>query len=711
MSAPSRGGMLRVLACLAGGALGLLAWRQAGTPVSLAAAGLAGALALAAAWARRLPVGRSKYEAVSLLERAALGVALAGLAFFVLAGLDGLAQTAGEALRLARHPFASNVLDGREPSKAWLLLHGQTIYPPLDDSRLLVTLYNPLYHLVLAGLYGLSQELFAVARALNLLLAGGLLALVWGLGARGGSRIAAALAALAFALSEPFSFARFTRPDMLAWVLAFGGLALVHAALGRDARSRAGGRLALAAGLLLALAYLTKQQSLPFALGTALFLAGSRRWGLLLRAGGVFCAAVGAGLLAEGLLTGWDVFAHTVAYPRLIAANPEITSPGRGARRVLEFLAANWSLCAAWLAFLPERAAARRLELEEVVFAVNVPFLTVLLGTWGADANYPLSALALLCVLAARGLARAWARGPAWKAGCAALLLLALPGPVQLPPAGEAGGDALADALEQRAALVREVLAAPGPVLADVEGAPAFLGSVPPGKVTLYDAVELGAYVWARGRTLAGSALLEDIARRRFALIVNSPTLHAREYTKALHRHYRHEATLGPFELYRPRPALAILEITGLSPAGGPGGAVGDGFSARLEPGANLARVEGRDCWCVEDKRAGAEARLVLEAPRRDVAFEAGLYLMKSGPSGEVEAAFSANGRDLAPLAGLPGLGEKSFDAVWNEPLLLRGAWPGGPGVLALRLSGTATLCVSPVNPSWVVFGEPPGNP
>ncbi|GFK94712.1 hypothetical protein NNJEOMEG_02559 [Fundidesulfovibrio magnetotacticus] len=701
MNAPRATALLGAAGCLAAGGLGWVAWRALGLPALLAGAGLATVCALAALTARRLPMGPSKYEQVSGLERAALACALAGSAFFALVGLDALVQIAAETLRLIGHPFASNLLDGREPSKAWLLLHGRTIYPPLDGNQLLVTLYNPLYHLVLAGLFTLDQHLFAVARVLNALLAAGLLAMVWRLGSLRGGVLAAAAAALVLAVSEPFSFARFTRPDMLAWTLAFAGLLAVHAAIPPEepSRKRNVARAAHAAGALLALAYLTKQQSMPFALGTALFLAVERRWGLLARTGGAFVLAAGGGLLAEALATGSDVFAHTLAYPRLIAANPEITSLARGASGVLAFLAANAGLCLAWLAFAPARWRARRLELEEAVFLANLPFLAVLLGTWGADANYPLSALALLCVLAARGMARALEKGPAWAALCAAALLTLLPG--QTAPGLQR--DSRAASLAWREAVVRAVADAPGPVLADVEGAPAFLADADPDKMVLYDAVELAAHAWASGRTLAGSPLLEDLARKRFALVVNSPTLHAREYTLALHRHYTQSAALGPFELYRPRSADAVLELRGMTPPGAPGPSEA-GFAARLEPGANLRRVEGRDCWCADDRRAPGEALLRLDAPPIASTFEAGVYLMKSGESGSAAADLLLPGGKELPVPGLGALKRLSFDEVWNAPTLLHGTWPGGPAAVRLRLEGTATLCVSTVDPAWAVL-------
>lgn len=701
MTAPSWTVAGRWTLALATAAVLRLAWGVLGPGFPLWLAAGLGAVALAGGVARRLPVGPDKYEIVSFFQRLGARLGLCALLFAALVGLEGAVRLAGDFGFLIRYPFSVNVLDGREPSKAWLLMHGLGIYPHLDGNHLLVTLYNPLYHMVLAGFFSVFHDLFAVARTVNAVLALALLGLVWRMGASGGGdwKIAGLVTAL-FALSEPFGFSRFTRPDVLAWVLAFGGLGLAGRAggcLGRD-----GG--VLAAGIFFGLAYLTKQQSLPFALGAGLWLAWVGLWGRLWRLAAGFCATAGLGLGCEWLLTHATVFEHTLAYPRLIASNPRITSLSRGALAMGGFFSSHWPLLAAWACTLPGRKGLRDVRIEEAAFLANLPFLTVLLGTWGADANYVLSALGLLCVLAARGLARLGRCGPVWGLLGVALLIAALPG---VPPQGNDRTDAAAlrQARNEQSDLRRAVLDAPGPVLADVEGAPAFLGGVPLKKVMLYDAVELGAQAWAMGRTLTDSGLLRDLKARRFALVVNSRTLHAREYTLVLHRYYELARTIGPYELYRPRPALAMLELAGAGQSGGlgPWTVWGRGVSARVAQTRNLARVPGRDCWCVDDKRGEGDLRVDVDAPAGDgpLAFELGVNAMLSAPGGAVELLVGPGGSGTAPVAGFGAVGVKNFDTVWSDPVRASGEWPGGALSLLLRLRGNAMLCMNRDNPGW----------
>ncbi|WP_043786283.1 hypothetical protein [Solidesulfovibrio alcoholivorans] len=692
------------LACLAGAVMLRLLWGAVGRSFPLWLAGCLGAAALATSLAYRLPVGPDKYEIVSFLDRWTSRLGPSVLLFMALAGLEGLARQAWEFVFLIRYPFTVNVLDGREPSKAWLLLHGLGVYPPLDGSQLLVTLYNPLYHIVLAGLFTAIRDIFAVARILNAVLAAILLAIVWRLSSvKGGTWKMAGLVTALFALSGPFRVTSFTRPDVLAWVLAFGGLVLA----GQAREEPGGGSRNLAAGILLGLAYLAKQQSLPFFLGTCLWLALSWRCGALWRVAAGFCGTAGLGLLAEGLLTHGAVFEHTVSYPGLIASNPAITSTWRGGAALWNFLLGQCPLMLAWASTIPGRKGFRDVRLEEVVFLVNIPFLIVLLGTWGADANYLLSGLGLLCVLGARALASLWKRGHAQAVVCAALLAALLPGAF---PCGDMqrNDQALEKALEQRKALVRAVLDEPGRILADVEGAPAFLDSVPLENVTLYDAVELGAYAWAIGGTLTESVLLRDIKARRFGLVVNGATLHSREYTLVLHRYYVRTQVIGPYELLKPRPALAVLELEGLSEAKAAGQWKGGeaGVSARVTEARNLVRVAGRDCWCLGDKREEAVLGLEVQAPRdHSLTYELGLPAMLSAPGGSVEPLAGPNDAELAPVAGFGAVGVKNFDEVWNEPTRMSGTWPGGELRLLVRMRGNAVLCMNRDNPAWLVVG------
>ena len=689
------------LACLAGAVIQRLLWGVVGQAFPLWLAVGLGAAALGTLLVRRLPVGPNKYEIVSFLDRWAPRLGLSVLLFIALVGLEGLARQAWEFDLLIRYPFAVNVLDGREPSKAWLLLHGLGIYPPLDGKQMLVTLYNPLYHLVLAGLFATPHNLFAEARILNAGLAVILLSIVWRLSsAGGGTWWVAGLVTALFTLSEPFRVAHFTRPDVLAWTLAFGGLALARLAgeePGRGSRN-------LAAGILLGLAYLVKQQSLPFTLGTCLWLALSWRAGALWRVAAGFCATAGLGLLAEGLLTHGAVFEHTVFYPGLIASNPVITSTWRGVTVLGNFLLHHWPLVLAWLSTIPGRKGLRDIQIEEVVFLVNIPFLTVLLGTWGADANYLLSALGLLCVLGARALAELWKHGGARTVVCATLLAATLPG---VFPGGEMqrNDQTLEKALDQRESLTRAVLAEPGRILADVEGAPAFLERVPLEKVTLYDSVELGAQFWALGRTLTDSVPVRDIKARRFGLVVNSSTLHFREYTIVLHRYYELTQVIGPYELFRPRPSLAILELEGLPDTNAPGQWNGGeaGVSARVVESRNLVRLAGRDCWCLGDKLKEAVLRLEVQAPKdHSLTFELGLHAMLSAPGGSVELLSGPDDAELAPVSGFGEVGVKNFDAVWNEPTRMTGTWSGGTLHLLVRLRGNAMVCMNRDNPAWL---------
>jgi hypothetical protein len=255
-------------------------------------------------------------------------------------GAGHLALFAFTTLRRLRYPFSLEWMESGSYDSLARLLEGRPLYdrPTLE---FIPFNYTPLYYYASALVARGLGTGFTPLRAVSLLAACGTVLLVYLLVRRAG---AGQLAALAAAITFPATFAitggylDAARPDALyAFMLTAGVLALVHAGAARWS--------AFLAGMMFALAYLTKQSAIP-ALGLLFVhqLIRRRPVGLLLLLG--FTLTAGATVAWQMQATqgwyGYYTFEIASGYPLAIANLPHFAANYLGPLAVAVLFAVAW---------------------------------------------------------------------------------------------------------------------------------------------------------------------------------------------------------------------------------------------------------------------------------------------------------------------------------------------------------------------------------
>jgi hypothetical protein len=423
---------------------------------------------------------------------------------------------------------------------AQLLARGESYFPDLRDYPYLVANYPPVF----ISLVALGQRAFgpslAWPRALALVGALAVVAVLFAIARRilGRPALAAALALLLLLPWFSTTWAALARVDTLAIALSLAalGVALRH---GPE-------RAAWPALLLAWLAFFTKQNALlaPAAVLIDLLLARDRRFPRALAAYGVPVVALFAALVAA---TGGAAWRHLVPYTAAAAYEPE-----RMAGAYLQFAVIASPLLvtiAAALALAPRAFLARgegRVLL--LYFGLNLGALSTIAKA-GAAQNYflePWAATILLATFALRSLGEARPRLREWSV--AALLAAAVAARFAFPSL-----DRLPQALRRPEnarefpVLTRLVRETKGPILSEnlsllvVNDRPVLLEP-------------FGILLLAEKGLFRTDRLASDCEAGRFALVVTEhrmweiPGLGA-----CLERRYEPIAELGPYQALRPR--------------------------------------------------------------------------------------------------------------------------------------------------------------
>jgi hypothetical protein len=445
------------------------------------------------------------------------------------------------------NPVPANAMEGRETVKAWLLAQGANIYPSMESHPFIVTIYPPLYHAAIAMAAGLEGWTLAAGRLVSLASFLGMGALMgWSALRLTGSWLAG-LCVAAMLLFDPVlaGWSLHARPDMLAWLLALGGVVTFQAALGNSG-DRARSRLSAVAGALFCLALFTKQQTLPFALGAAVWAVGKGKDGW--RAGAVMAAcAAGLGLVLAGgleLASSGGFLRDTVLYPRLMGALPSVTTTENLLVRlgqVWEGYRPLWMLLAAYLTWCAWR---RRWDLPLVLAVVNAAFMGKLLASWGADINYAFG-LVLSALMAAGLMLGALIRTRPYGRALGFVFLLAwLPRDAAHPVIAPAD--------------VSFLQGLQGEILANTEGGHLFLGR--PG-TTFFDGIETQLYEDSGLWRSDGSALVEDVRSRRFTHLVLYGDFSPQAFRDAVALYYEPEARHGQYAVFGPGRAALTAEL------------------------------------------------------------------------------------------------------------------------------------------------------
>ncbi|MBL9103887.1 MAG: DUF2029 domain-containing protein [Myxococcales bacterium] len=328
----------------------------------------------------------------------------------VVIGLAGLWAALVGAVCLWRvgFPLELEWMEGGSLHQALRLQQGLAIYPE-PSAEFVPFLYTPLYAVVLAGLGMVLPLGFALGRAVSLMAAVAVGAGLWRLVGREGkprAHRAAAVGMWCAGYVFTFRWLDVARADSLFLALLLWGLVLLRDAKGRPRR-------ALAAGVLVGLAFWTKQTAAVFIVASGLcgLLVAPRE--VLLYAGTIALIDGGGVLLGQRWTGGtlWTYLyelhqAHAFNYERLRGKTwGMFVHAGPFAAALAGWLAGSWAV---------RRARRERTGAKEQVLGVTY---------WGA-----LAAAGLL--VSALGYSTQWAEPNAFMPGvcfAAAALAVALP--------------------------------------------------------------------------------------------------------------------------------------------------------------------------------------------------------------------------------------------------------------------------------------------
>jgi Dolichyl-phosphate-mannose-protein mannosyltransferase len=320
----------------------------------------------------------------SKLEIGLRGLQIAAAAYFLLVFL-------GIALLRMSYPFELEGLEGGTLAEVQQILSGKPLYAP-PTLEYTPFLYTPLYFYVTALPAALIGPGFLPLRLVSTIAALGTLALIFGfVRARTSSAFSGFLSAALFAATFRLGGAWFdlARVDSLFLFLTLAGAVLLSAS-----RSVSKGA---AAGLLLALAFLTKQTALLIALsfGLLILLPGRRKAGaafFLVLAG----AVGGSTVLMNALSSGWYRF-----YTFQLFGQHDLVRSQLLEYWVADILRPMGIAFALTLLHLYVLAVARKWD----DFGFHVLFLAGMLGGswtsrlhWGGDANVLVPAYAALAI-------------------------------------------------------------------------------------------------------------------------------------------------------------------------------------------------------------------------------------------------------------------------------------------------------------------------
>lgn len=484
-----------------------LAWRQDQGSPALVAAALAAVLVAFEAFAPGGPAETRRPQ-----RRLFVFVAVCCAVGAFLFDLEKMAHVVSGALL---SPYPNDPMEGREAVKAWLVSQGVDIYSELSGYPYLVTLYGPVYYLLLSVCPGLAAHPLAVGRTISLVCYAlvSLLCLVY-TWKNARSVLAVAVLSLFFAGFPLYGWGYAVKPDMLAWLAALAGL-LVLAWPGQ--RSHAGWGVAACAGTCFALAAFTKFQSVAAPVAGLAWLILSGRAVLALRVALVAALLWGVSCVAAQMITHGQFVRQTILFPAYFSRLEAFNSYAVAARRFLGILADHWSLASVAVLGMAVRRVARAgwfLETCLAVFSLTAFFA---LKWHGSASNNFIGMFFVMCLLAGDFVGRLPLETPAGRmAGVLALLAL-----VTFPSHFALKWDRPQPNLTRLTALRSLPRLTSAPLLVSTEAASSYIGLYSLEKLKLFDAFELKFYGGFSGFDFLESSIASDIKNRRCGFIVD----------------------------------------------------------------------------------------------------------------------------------------------------------------------------------------------
>jgi 4-amino-4-deoxy-L-arabinose transferase-like glycosyltransferase len=470
--------------------------------------------------------------------RWALGACLALLAV-------GLGRLLVDGLAYLRSPYSRDYGEGVVLALTRLLAERGNYFGPVDDYPMIHGNYPPVFLLLSAAAFRLFGPTLAATRALSLLSTAALMSVLYEI-VRGRSRDRSLALCAALLLVVPWfvvTWAPLGRVDMLACCLSLAGLGLFAS------EGESPGGASWAAGGCFVLAVFTKQTALvaPAAALLSLLRDPARRQRVprfLL----AFVLPAGAVLLVLVLASRGQAWSHLVTYTA--AANYSLPALRKGYESFAVVSGPLLTVILLGLGACPAPLLGRQGLPFVLYWLLNLGAL-VTTAKAGAAQNYlvePWLATVLLAALSLGALAerspevfRWW---PAVLLAATAVALIAghdaarLPRPIRSP----------GQAAEYRS-LDEAVAATAGPILSENLSV-----LVRKGKPVLVE--PFGMLLLSRKGLWRPDRLVADCQAGRFALVVYEDRLRDIPGIDAcLDRRYEPVARLGPYDLFRPRPA------------------------------------------------------------------------------------------------------------------------------------------------------------
>lgn len=458
----------------------------------------------------------------------------------------GFGRLVFDGVAYLRSPYSRDYGEGVVLALSQLLGRQGTYFGPLDDYPMVHGNYPPVFLLLSAAAFRFFGLSLAVTRGLSLLSTAALMAVAYAIvRARGRDRSLALCAALM--LVAPWfvvTWAPLGRVDMLACLFSVTGLWLFTTA-------EEPGAWLWAAGACFTLGVFTKQTALVAPAAALLSLLrepASRR--LIPRFLLAFAGPAGAVLLVLVLATHGQAWAHLVTYTA--AADYSLAALRKGYESFLVISGPLLAIVLLGLGACPGELLGRRTLPFSLYWLMNLAAL-VTAAKAGAAQNYLVEPWLATVLLAALALGALRERSPEvfrwWPApmlAAAAVALVAdhdaarLPRPIRNP----------GQAAEYRA-LDEAVAAVSGPILS--ENLSVLVRNGKPVVVEPFGLLLLSHKgLWRPDRLVA------DCEAGRFALVVYEDRLRdIPGIDTCLDRRYERFASLGPYELFRPRPAAS----------------------------------------------------------------------------------------------------------------------------------------------------------
>lgn len=593
--------------------------------------------------------------------------------------------------------YFTSLIDGREALKIWLLSHGKSIYPDLSDSPYIVTLYTPLFHMLVSSAYLAIKDLILACHVVNYIafLCLYLLCAFWLRRRTGALFTALTLPALMITGGYFGDYGLSIRPDLLAWLLAYASLFVFSSALPEK-------RALHLAVVLASLAMLTKQQTLPIFLASAssfLIRERPRRFCLAYAAQTAFIGL--AAFAALQWLTDGGFFIHAIQYPARLSAMESITNIDNAIPRFLGFFILYAPLILCWAFFFSRSLMKRKLHYLDWAILWQLPFLAPLVSTWGADGNYFLGLIIALSLRTGLALGEGWLRNDAGKALYLAVAIFMTGGLLQLPQAFSS-----TPSLSFDPETIQNVKkAATGRVLINAEGAPAILSDADDPDLSFFDGTETQFFDQSGLWSFKESKLAKDIADRRFDVVILRTTFFDPQLTRLTQTYYRLRQSYGDFKIYEPRPGQFSL-ITEFPPMAFENG------SLSLEPvsssGIDYAASFG--AFEATKNENAAQGELVFwvssRTPFRRAAVQFYPKVAQAGPENALELFWSEDATNYHPLQTYASDGKDNARGLFDPKVEAEFSPKSRTFYLKFILKGSAQLWTSPQSPMTITLAD-----